>query len=606
MTNQKIAILAVHGVIPQARYGFQDQVATNLCDRLNKKSNTSTKWTMSVMFPKIRSSQDPVASEAPSIVRIHQDEADFENPERDYFDVHEAYWSPLDKGHTNAASVSAWLLRTVFQPINTTARYMETIWKAGYDVGWVLGAMLLGLLFFISTFLVVAWAISVTSSDLKLAACHASHDIPTYVKCVAAAKLPVPGNGSYLADALTVLYNPGKLASVFAPLAMIALIVGGIGAYLLAQALRAIVSVWKQRLTLRVDRTQLLSRLVAILILLILSAMALDYCAFGDAGNGARLGWVAVALIIAMLLFGGGRTLLGWFLTNFFGDVQIYTTHDENSVFFDLRRQILQLVMRALMRVIRVEDGDRPYDRVYVFAHSLGSTISLDALIHIYNMRREGLVKLEEWQRIRGFVTFGSCLEKTKYFFDATNPSFSQQYEEWRNDLYGALFTPDWPSLNKSNDEHCGVFWLNCAYLSDFVCDRIVSYASFTDPCDAPSNASKRRAEVQAKANISGLPQAPTVVAENRWRIGNLKLWHLVTHGDYLGDPWFWGDDTQNNRSALAVVLSKPSPLSKGFAPSDQVDATARKRRSVGPVTRDIIRPKSQSPATPTPAVAKT
>jgi ABC-type antimicrobial peptide transport system permease subunit len=73
------------------------------------------------------------------------------------------------------------------------------------------------------------------------------------------------------------------------------------------------------------------------------------------------------------------RSIATVFLAQFFGDVQIYCTHDENATFYALRRQILELVERTIVETIKAE-----YDRVYVFAHSLGSTIGLDALMRIY------------------------------------------------------------------------------------------------------------------------------------------------------------------------------------------------------------------------------
>ncbi|MGB8519130.1 MAG: hypothetical protein WCD38_03090, partial [Candidatus Tumulicola sp.] len=47
------------------------------------------------------------------------------------------------------------------------------------------------------------------------------------------------------------------------------------------------------------------------------------------------------------------------------------------------------------------------YDRVVVAAHSLGSTIGMDALLSIHELTQEGGVTSEQWNRLRAFVTFG-------------------------------------------------------------------------------------------------------------------------------------------------------------------------------------------------------
>jgi hypothetical protein len=152
------------------------------------------------------------------------------------------------------------------------------------------------------------------------------------------------------------------------------------------------------------------------------------------------------------------------FLAQFFGDVQIYRTHDENATFYALRRQILELVERTIVETIKAE-----YDRVYVFAHRLGSTIGLDALVRIYNLRIETGVEEEHWRRIRGFVTFGTALEKTRYFIDAYGQSLSASLEEWQDDYYGVVFTPHEMVLTQSNDIAEGIYWENYWYFWDFI-----------------------------------------------------------------------------------------------------------------------------------------
>jgi hypothetical protein len=518
----RIGIVAVHGVIPQARYGFQDQVAAQLCTALNNFPNSGGPWKTSVVFPSPAQGAIPSPStdptNTPTIARVHQSsEPDPANPVNDFFDIHEAYWSPIDKGKTTALRVLQWLLTTVFLPINDTARFLERFRKVSWDVGFLFMAILLGSTCFIASVVCAAWALGSTQ---------------------------IRGSGiAQFADALGYVGSPLVLIKGLDPSIVASLIAGFIGAYLAAQAIRAIWSVAHNlRILTSTDPAQLTSRIVAISILVILAGVGIAYCIFVPTSNGSPLRFPGFALVATVLLFQSGRALLLWFLANFFGDVQIYTTRDENSDFFALREQILQLVTETIISVANGSASGQRYDRVYVMAHSLGSTISLDALLRIYNAQKSGAVSPSDWNLIRAFVTFGTSLEKTKYFFSAWSPTQSQAYEEWQDDLYGPLFTSDLSALVPSMQSH-GVYWLNCWYFSDFVSDEINSYRSYVLPGQPPWTRHANRAKALAHAKKSKVAVAGRLVADNRERFGGFAPWklHFVTHGDYLGDQdWFW------------------------------------------------------------------
>jgi len=130
----RIGIVAVHGVIPQLRFGFQDEVAAQLTEALNAPSQEPA-WTWTVVLP---SNGAANAANVPTISRVHQVHDDPAHPASDFFDVHEAFWSPIDKGKTTFASICAWLLKTVFAPLNSFARYREHPLKVCWDLGYVL------------------------------------------------------------------------------------------------------------------------------------------------------------------------------------------------------------------------------------------------------------------------------------------------------------------------------------------------------------------------------------------------------------------------------------------------------------------------------------
>ncbi|MDB5069453.1 MAG: hypothetical protein JWM87_564 [Candidatus Eremiobacteraeota bacterium] len=525
----RVAILAVHGVIPQTRYGFQDGVATALADRLSRFAKSGT-WVATVIFPATGPSADPVANERPTVVRVHRAN---ENASTaiDAFDVHEAFWSPIDKGKTTAASVLGWLLRTIFLPFNTTARYLERPEKVIWDIAFILTTVVLGAALLAGAFAAFTWALG---STLQIT----SRNIPD-----AGFAWHWPFVHADYGAAWDVLMHPTSIPARLGPRAVFALVLGIAGAFLGAQAVRAAWSIGKNARDLLRDPIQFTSRILATAILLALSLGGLLYCYVTPVEGGHALSEPAVALVLTFLALSSGRTLVVWFIANFFGDVQIYTTRDENSEFFALRDTILKLVMRSIFQLI---DGSKPvrYERVYVLAHSLGSTIAMDAILHLHTLMLEGAVKKDDMARIRGFVTFGTSLEKTKYFTNVWSPTLSQPFQEWRDDLYGVLFTANHNVLAARNDLANGIYWLNCWNFTDFVSDGISSYRSVIRPGESLMLAPGRRATLRNCAEKEKVAFAGRLVAMNRERWGpfNPLRLHVVTHSDYVDDDWFWID----------------------------------------------------------------
>jgi hypothetical protein len=570
----RIGIVAVHGVIPQARYAFQDEVADQLCKALNASPASNGPWQSSVVFqtpqPGIGNTPSTDPTNTPTISRVHRTaEVDPNAPTGDFFDVREAYWSPIDKGKTTSLGVLRWLLTTVFLPIDDTARYTERFRKVAWDIGFVLSAMLLGTACFVFSLLAAAWAIGATQMP--------------------GVAMPTP------LEALGYVGAPFTLLANLRPGIVVPLVAGFVGAYLAAQTIRAGWSLAHNVRTLvATDPIQLWSRIGAISVLALIAAAGIAYCVIAPSSGQSPLTVSGFALVVTVLLFQSGRALLLWFLLNFFGDVQIYTTRDENSEFFALREQILELVTGTIVDVAQCTTNGMPYDRVYVMAHSLGSTIALDALMRIYNAQKAETVSPCAWARIRSFITFGTSLEKTKYFFNAWSPTASQAYEEWQNDLYGPIFTSDAAAL-ASAAQSAGIFWLNCWYFSDFVSDEINSYRSFVLPNQPPSTRFANRARAQEHAKKNGVAVAGRLVAKNRSRFGDFAPWrfHFVTHGDYLTDEtWFWqsAPTDLNDIAALEVItagLSWAPPLKD--PPSQDCFESRPRNEAAGFLTSDVI-----------------
>jgi hypothetical protein len=417
---------------------------------------------------------------------------------------------------------------------------------------------------------------------------------------------------------LNRLWTPQQLLTILGFPALLRLALGIVGAFLVVQAFQAYIAVRQQQAALSHFSTQLRARRVIIAGLLVGGAILLGICAcwplprmtldpgtstrtialglrdagaiaaahtVGDAhrlastartvsdavatfrpapqtGYPGQLGFVAVLLIIAAGAFELFRQLVPTFLTNFFGDVEIYCTHDENSDFFSLRNAILDMVSRTLVQTIQAD-----YDRVYLFAHSLGATIALDALMNTYNLRSEHGLDAEAWQRLRGFVTFGSALEKTRFFLDVYAQSLSQKLEEWRGGYYGVMFTPDESVLTEPNETARGIYWANYWYFLDFISDRIASYRSYLKPTDSLSWSSNIHDEIGAELQGRGTQMfaQPKIVAQNRvsYRLPGTP-WSIL-HGDYLSANWFWDGNSESKTSlvgwwARLLHMNDPTP----------------------------------------------
>lgn len=542
---QRVAVVVVHGVAPHPRYEFQDQVAGMLRDRFNSVDDSagSDAWVVDVVNPAetLKPGED---EPQPTISRVHRANDTAVGSTRDVFDVIEAYWSPIDKGRTNWFYILRWILRSVFTPINTTARYIASWQKQVYDYLYIGGALVLAFVLF---------AISLSFVWQSLAT------------ILTITGLTRPASAGSLVERLNANVN----ASGGIPIKIIVwLLVGVAGAYLLTQAAKAVVLLVLQRRTLYANRVAILHRVLSIAVLACIGIGLVYQMATAQFPDG-RLGWVGSEfLVIIFVTYELGRALLIDFLVGFFGDTQIYCTHDENSAFFDLRERIIDTAVDAARRAISPSaNGGVCYDRVVILAHSLGATIAMDAIIRLYQLKEQGGILHDDFRRIRSLITLGASLEKTKFFFDVATASQSQSFTQWRNDVYGSLFTDDVAVLGKRNAADTGIFWVNYWYFEDPICNKIESYRSYLQLGEELSEANALRAErrfadgeyAAGKLGIRG-----RIICRNEQGHKRISPFHPMLHSDYLYDDWFWlssdaGRKKQAHLGALDVIA--PSRL---------------------------------------------
>lgn len=534
MKREQVALVVVHGVARHPRYEFQDECAGDLKRRLNETDRTD-EWVIDVVNPGNvlhEGEDDP----RPTISRVHKKDDDPVEPTDTYYDVMEAYWSAIDKGRTNWLSVVAWILRVVFVPFNTTARLNSGTQKQIFDYFYIGGALALAFaLFFVS--ITAVW-----QSFLRLL------DITGILKHSAAGDVLVALNSN--------ASGPGGV-----PIKIVVwLFVGFIGAFLLSQAMTGIFKIFEQRKALKHNPDAIWHRGVAIAVLTLTGGAMVYAMAVAKFANG-ELGWRGILfLLLIFVAFSLGRALLMDFMVGFFGDVQIYTTRDENdSKFFDLRDGILRVTTNTILRAISPElNGGRDYDRVIILTHSIGATIAMDALIRTYQLMAQGSVTKDQFLKIRALITAGSSLEKTRYFFDSAGASPTLSFEQWRNDAYGALFTDDPKTLEKHPGE--GIFWANYWYFQDPICNEIRSYRSYLSPGESIDSARTLRLK-RVGSHEWGDGDGGRPLCRNERGHKHMTLFHPMLHSDYLYDDWFWHSEGDHLGALDIIAYRRPKEL---------------------------------------------
>lgn len=520
-SNRKVAIVTIHGVGPQQRYVMQDTVAGELADRLTQR--TDHKWAPEVFYPGVNE-QNGSAQSYGSALRVQREDGTAGT----VFDVYEAYWSPIDKGHTNVRAVFSWILKTLFVPLSTTARLPAGWKKLLFDGAYTALAMIALLLLLVAAVFLTTWGYSI------LAPGH------------------VPEVASQWQAVMTVITSPAALFQNFEPTYFAAIIAAFTGIYLFLQVLVA-ARQWFQhpRASWResFESPYAWWQGVASFVVVVLAAV-LAYVAHRLVGGGVEPTKALIAAAGGALALRLALSLANDFFVNRIGDVQVYTTRDWNSDLHTLREKITETAQRTIQQVLDSHEhhmfGKTPtYERVYILAHSLGSTIAMDALIRLHQLFQAGTLPKKDWQRIRGLVTFGTALEKTKFFFDLAHPSFSQSYDQWRGQVYGTIFSNDPKELMKATEE---IYWTNYWYFTDIVANEIQTYRNGHKKLHANGKAE------QICRNVRLASRFPRV------------LW---VHGDYIQDGALW-TGTENDLAAmplLNILMAEDEAVAAGASP---------------------------------------
>lgn len=193
-------------------------------------------------------------------------------------------------------------------------------------------------------------------------------------------------------------------------------------------------------------------------------------------------GW-AQALTVAGFVV---TAWFGWFLTDYLGDVEVWTTYEETNEKNKARAAVIEACTGLMQHVLAdgVVDGlgnanpQGRCERVVVIAHSLGTSVAHDALLELRKCNKvaghsEEMIGAFYLKLISHFITMGSPIDKINYFFETVR-SKSHRYlrvvEELRGDIGTAPF-----SLNAGVHAKPWVHWINFWDQADVISGPLAS-----------------------------------------------------------------------------------------------------------------------------------
>lgn len=465
----KRAAVVIHGIGQQQPY----QTARGLADGLRKMAQQARTDVASVVAQVIpamlpgrvarrtgqEAAPEPAPPSAPAVppgrvYRVTSGEA--------IVDVYEAYWAPLTTGLTSFLGIVWWLLVNTFVPSRLVRLPGR---KTLYDVT------------FASVFLFTAAVVYYFLFGALLLTTHEVLDVLGKATPPLLADRPSfdPRSGADTAvrsfgHLLTLSWNApwtielgaaglGSLSRALSPVTLGWLLLTVLGIYCLFQFLFRIVELIGDLLDPR-ERAGLLgapARLIGHLAI----AAAFGY-AYVVAESGVTPTFFAYGTIY--VVFQLAYLGLKKYFVDYIGDIEVYVTRDSKSSRFAAREAVRERAIGAIKAALTSTER---YDEVVVLGHSLGSVIGLDAIRELRREAGRTALAPEHYDRLVSFVTFGSPLEKTRFFFQRTSPDDPGQWTE---------FLAEIQQIFKQDGETRRIYWTNFWYFADVVANSLDTY----------------------------------------------------------------------------------------------------------------------------------
>jgi hypothetical protein len=245
------------------------------------------------------------------------------------------------------------------------------------------------------------------------------------------------------------------------------------------------------------------------------------------------------------------------FLTGFLGDVMQWTTFNESQLYSANRKKIIETIENIVLFADgsrRPVVGDTPqpqektFDKIILVAHSLGSAITLDSLITIFNKVKSeiGDFKGRDFAKITHFITLGSPIDKIHYFFESHPSNFSHHnyfMEQNRGNL------KKWRDANVFKKMN----WINFYDCSDVISGPVYSHNTISQQ---PENKDDPK-EFQLVQHVWNVPI-------NYFTWGSINNAHSSYFHNVQVISTIWDAITENldNRTASASNLVDLDPRS--------------------------------------------
>jgi hypothetical protein len=180
-----------------------------------------------------------------------------------------------------------------------------------------------------------------------------------------------------------------------------------------------------------------------------------------------------------LLLTGAGLLFLvpglTGFLQSYLGDVMLWATYEETNIRYRKRKEIMDVVRTALRHVLE----DPWVERVVVVAHSLGTSVAVDAILRegreLRALRGQAYRdRLRSLRKITHVVTYGSPIDKIHYLFEEAGEQ-GHRYNRVVEDLRGDLGSEPFGNNNGQRWIH----WVNFWDRADIIASSLES------PCNA-------------------------------------------------------------------------------------------------------------------------
>jgi|GEM_PF-7130890 len=381
-----------------------------------------------------------------------------------FVDVYEAYWAPLTAGLTSFLSLIWWLFVNTFIPSRIMRRpHRKTFFDVGVSIialavigaayYWLFGALLQ------TTHVVVP-----TLGASAVYAPHVSFDLGRGISGTKRSLEVLSGSWTAPSHLPLGTLSLGSLGQLLAPVTLVWLLATAAGVYALFQFIYRVGDLLS-------DLSAFRRRAPANLIMLTASAGTYLLALGSVTPEFFTYGYVYVAYRLVNLW-------VKTYFVDYIGDIEVYVSRDSKNARFTARAQIQSRAVDAIRAALMSRED---YAEVLVLGHSLGSVVGLDALREVRRQAGTALT-FDQFRRLSAFVTFGSPLEKTRFFFDRISPDDGNRWVEFLREIQQTFLTlmpvpavfasaapPPLPSQHR-------ILWFNYWYFADVVANSLESY----------------------------------------------------------------------------------------------------------------------------------